>query len=71
MIAANAVPSPPDQTRAEGCGLSNNLRTINEIIRFHAEIRPKQAAIVGSDFPAISYQMLQDEIAQLEGMATA
>ena len=37
-------------------------RTVGEAIRRHADLRPKQAAIVGSDFATVSYQALQDEI---------
>src|SRR4051812_14136360 len=37
-------------------------RTISDAIRAHAEARPQQLAIVGSDFPSLSYRMLQVEI---------
>src|SRR5215216_4352923 len=36
--------------------------TVGEAIRRHAEVRPKQAAIVSSDFPTLTYRALQDEI---------
>ncbi len=37
-------------------------KTVGEAIRRHADARPKQAALVGSDFAPVSYQALQDEI---------
>src|SRR3954464_6612046 len=41
---------------------SSDPRTIGDAIRAHAEARPQQLAIVGSDFPSLSYRMLQVEI---------
>jgi acyl-CoA synthetase (AMP-forming)/AMP-acid ligase II len=45
-----------------GSTASGSARTVGEAIRRHADLRPKQAAIVGSDFATVSYQALQDEI---------
>src|SRR3982751_1749143 len=45
----------------DACG-SSDPRTIGDAIRAHAEARPQQLAIVGSDFPSLSYRMLQVEI---------
>lgn len=36
--------------------------TIADAIRINAALRPKQAAIVGTNFPPISYRAMQDEI---------
>ena len=36
--------------------------TVGQAIRRHAELRPKQSAIVGSGFDALSFRSLQDEI---------
>ena len=46
----------------QGSFTSVSPRTVGEAIRHHAELRPKQAALVGSDFEALSYRALQDEI---------
>ena len=56
-VALNPSDRPPPDN-----SVSSNQRTIGEVIRAHAELRPKQAAIIGSDFSAISYRMLLDEI---------
>jgi len=37
-------------------------RTIGDAIQAHAKARPNQPAIIGSDFPSLSYRMLQVEI---------
>jgi len=41
---------------------SNEQRTIGEVIRASAELRPKQSAFVGSQFAPLSYRELQDQI---------
>ena len=51
-----------DQTRKENGLKSNGQRTIGEVIRASAELRPKQSAIVGSQFAPLSYRELQDQI---------
>ena len=62
MSAPDVRPDPSDSPRADSSVSSNDRRTIGEVIRAHVELRPKQAAIVGTNFSAISYQMLQGEI---------
>src|SRR4051812_12234104 len=37
-------------------------RTIGEVLRAHAEVRPEQTAIVASQFALLSYRELQDQI---------
>ena len=61
MSAPDVGLNPSDRPSPDN-SVSSNQRTIGEVIRAHAELRPKQAAIVGSDFSAVSYRMLQDEI---------
>src|SRR5262249_62241431 len=41
---------------------ASELRTIGAVIRAGAALRPKQAAIVGSQFSPLSYRELQDQI---------
>lgn len=41
---------------------ASELRTIGAVIRAGAALRPKQAAIVGSQFAPLSYRELQDQI---------
>jgi oxalate---CoA ligase len=62
VSAPDVRPDPSDSPRADSSVSSNDRRTIGEVIRAHVELRPKQAAIVGTNFSAISYRMLQDEI---------
>lgn len=62
MSAPDVRPDPSDRPRSDSSVSSNDRRTIGEVIRAHVELRPKQAAIVGTNFSAISYQMLQGEI---------
>jgi acyl-CoA synthetase (AMP-forming)/AMP-acid ligase II len=62
VSAPDVRPDPSDRPRANSSVSSNDRRTIGEVIRSHVELRPKQAAIVGTNFSAISYRMLQDEI---------
>jgi oxalate---CoA ligase len=45
-----------------GVQRADKPRTVGEAIRRHAEARPKQAALVASDFTPLSYQALQEEI---------
>jgi acyl-CoA synthetase (AMP-forming)/AMP-acid ligase II len=51
--------------RAEHAITSQYSGTIGEVISRHAELRPNQAAIVGSDFSTICYRQLQDEIGRV------
>src|SRR3954454_18393380 len=37
-------------------------RTIGEVLRAHAEVRPERTAIVASQFALLSYRELQDQI---------
>jgi oxalate---CoA ligase len=45
-----------------GAQRTDKPRTVGEAIRRHAEARPKQSALVTSDFAPLSYQALQEEI---------
>jgi acyl-CoA synthetase (AMP-forming)/AMP-acid ligase II len=51
-----------NQPRKDSGRQSNEQRTIGAVIRAYAELRPKQSALVGSEFSPVSYRMLQDEI---------
>jgi acyl-CoA synthetase (AMP-forming)/AMP-acid ligase II/acyl carrier protein len=46
----------------QGGSAQENPRTVGEAIRRHAELRPRQSALVGSDFEPVSYKTLQGEI---------
>lgn len=54
-----------DRPRKDNAEQSDHQRTIGQILRAHAELRPKQSAIVGSDFSPVTYRMLQDQIDQV------
>jgi oxalate---CoA ligase len=63
-VAADRSDRPSMDKRAQ----PNEPSTIGAVIRAGAALRPKQAAIVGSQFAPLSYQDLQD---QIDGVCTS
>ena len=58
LVESRPAGQPPDFITHSASG----PRTIGDAIRAHAEARPTEPAMVGSDCPPLSYRMLQDEI---------